>query len=313
MVLTVRRWAREYTVRVNDDFKPAPIVPVGTKVLIREGRDAGIVVGYLAADSFYLVRFTDGRQATFTRNQLSIFRHEDSKIPGGPESAELYRYVIFRCIVGSQAYGLSHDGSDVDRRGIMLPPAQLHWSLRSIPEQIENDNEEVYWEVEKFIRLALKSNPNILECLYSPSIETCEPIAKELLDIRHIFLSKVAHRTYNAYVLSQFKKLGHDLRTTGAIRWKHAMHLIRLLLSGIEILEYGFVSLRVDRYRDRLLAIRRGEVAWEEVERWRLSLHQKLDHAAERTNLPAEPDYNAADAFLLKARKFAASEDYLKT
>ena len=49
------------------------------------------------------------------------------------------------------------------------------------------------------------------------------------------------------------------------------MHLIRLLLSGVQVLQHGFVPLRVDEYRERLLAIRRGEVPWQEVERWRLA------------------------------------------
>ena len=57
----------------------------------------------------------------------------------------------------------------MDRRGFYLPPAELQWSLAGVPEQLETDQEEVYWEVEKFIRLALKANPNVLECLYSPT------------------------------------------------------------------------------------------------------------------------------------------------
>ena len=40
----------------------------------------------------------------------------------------------FRCVVGSRAYGLHGADSDVDRRGIYLPPADLHWSLYGVPE-----------------------------------------------------------------------------------------------------------------------------------------------------------------------------------
>jgi RNA repair pathway DNA polymerase beta family protein len=59
-----------------------------------------------------------------------------------PESADLYRFVVYRCIVGSTAYGISQEGSDVDRRGFYLPPADLEWSLAGVPEQLENDQEE---------------------------------------------------------------------------------------------------------------------------------------------------------------------------
>ncbi|MEZ4727824.1 MAG: nucleotidyltransferase domain-containing protein [Caldilineaceae bacterium] len=41
-------------------------------------------------------------------------------------------------MVGSRAYGLAHEESDTDRRGVYLPPADLHWSLYGVPEQLEN-------------------------------------------------------------------------------------------------------------------------------------------------------------------------------
>jgi uncharacterized protein len=218
--------------------------------------------------------------------------------------------VIYRCVVGSTAYGLSQEGSDVDRRGFYLPPADLQWSLGGVPEQLETDNEEAYWELQKFIRLALKANPNVLECFYSPIVETCTPLARELIDLRRIFLSRYVHRTYNAYVLSQFKKLEQDLRNHGQVRWKHVMHLIRLLLSGVVVLRQGFVPLRVDEHRDKLLAIRRGNVPWQEVEDWRLALHRELDQALQCTELPEHPDYARANEFLIRARRIAASPDY---
>jgi len=288
------------------------LIPEGTKVLTRPGGRVGVVSH--APDSpehGYRVRFADGPEQSFRRDDLTIFKHVQAEVPGGPGASDLLPFVIYRCIVGSTAYGLSQPGSDTDRRGFYLPPAELHWSLAGVPEQLETDHEEVYWEIEKFIRLALKANPNVLECLYSPLVETCSPLAGELIEIRHIFLSQSVHRTYNAYVLSQFKKLEQDLRNQGQIRWKHVMHLIRLLLSGVEVLKRGLVPLRVDEHRDRLLAIRRGEVPWEEVEQWRRALHRELDLALHSTPLPEHPDYERANDFLIRARRLAASPEYL--
>src|SRR6267142_7090817 len=122
-----------------------------------------------------------------------------------------------------------------------------------------------YWELQKFLTLALKANPNVLECLYTPIVEKATPLAQELLDMRSAFLSKLIYQTYNGYVLSQFKKLEQDLRNRGQIRWKHAMHLIRLLLEGISVLKSGFLQVRMDEHREKLLAIRRGAAPWEEV------------------------------------------------
>src|SRR6202790_363532 len=193
---------------------------------------------------------------------------------------DLYQRVIFRCVIGSQAYGLNNAESDVDRRGIYLPTADLHWSLYGVPEQLENDaTQEAYWELQKFLILALKANPNILECLYTPLVEKATPLAEELLGMRSIFLSRLVYQTYNGFVMSQFKKMQADIRNHGQVKWKHVMHLIRLLLSGIGVLRDGFVPVRVDGHRDELLAIRRGEAPWDEVENWRLALHKEFNAA----------------------------------
>lgn len=287
------------------------IIPKGTKVVSRHDRRVGVIVHAPATlENAYRVRFPDGEEASFRRAELTIFRQDQEVIPDQVDQSELDRFVAYRCIVGSTAYGLATETSDVDRRGFYLPPADLEWSLAGVPPQLENDNEEVYWELEKFLRLALKANPNALECLYSPLVEFSTPVAQELLAIRHIFLSQHVHRTYNAYVLSQFKKLEQDLRNQGQFRWKHVMHLIRLLLSGVTVLRQGFVPLGVERYRDRLLAIRGGQTDWDEVEKWRLALHRELDEALAATALPEHPDYHRANQFLIGARRLATSPEY---
>jgi hypothetical protein len=258
----------------------------------------------------YRVRFANGEEAALRREELSI-RKQHQKLPTGMqieqfENEDLYKYIIYSCIVGSRAYGLDSPDSDIDRRGIYLPPAELQWSLGGVPEQLENkDQEECYWELEKFITLALKANPTVLECLYTPLIVTATPLAEELLAMRQIFLSQLIYQTYNGYVMSQFKKLEQDLRNHGTIKWKHAMHLMRLLLSGITALREGYVPVEVGDHRDTLLAIRSGQVPWAEVDSWRLDLHRRFDEALVQTNLAERPDYNEANRFLIKARRSA--------
>jgi predicted nucleotidyltransferase len=157
--------------------------------------------------------------------------------------------------------------------------------------------------LQKFLVLALKANPNVLECLYTPLVEAKTELATELLSMREAFLSRLVYQTYNGYVLSQFKKLEQDWRAVGEIKWKHAMHLIRLLLSGITVLREGFVPLSVEEHREKLLAIRRGDIAWDEVNAWRLELHKCFNQAYERTKLPATPDYQRVNDLLVRARR----------
>jgi predicted nucleotidyltransferase len=266
----------------------------------------------------YRVRFPDGFEASFARKELAVLAQFQSggviDAAAGASAAllaeyDLQKHVIYRCIVGSRAYGLDDEQSDSDRRGIYLPPAELHWSLYGVPEQLDlNATEEVYWEAQKFVVLALKANPNILECLYTPLVETCTPLAKELLEMRGQFLSKMIYQTYNGYVLSQFKKLQADLRNSGVVKWKHLMHLLRLLLAGITVLENGELNVNVGSHRDRLLAIKRGEETFERCEAWRLELHARFDKALTGTNLPETPDYHAANDWLVRARRSMAAE-----
>ncbi|MEZ2305001.1 MAG: DNA polymerase beta superfamily protein [Microcoleus sp.] len=302
------------------------IIPAGTQIVTKievknpatnqswKPGAVGVIVQSPTDNSHaYLVKLPDGTEISLRRHELSIRKQFQSE--GLQSKADflaeynLYDSVIYRCIVGSKAYGLDNAQSDTDRRGIYQPPAKLHWSLYGIPEQLENkQNDECYWELQKFLIVALKGNPNVLECLYTPLVETLSPVAAELLEIREIFLSKLVYQTYNGYVLSQFKKMEQDLRNSGEIRWKHAMHLIRLLLSGITVLKEGFVPVRVDDYRSQLLSIRNQEVPWDEVNRWRLDLHREFDRAFGSTRLPERPNYEKANQFLIKARRSAIED-----
>ena len=307
-------------------FQPNLICSPGTQVVaLRDVVDqghvlhpqgaVGIVVRVLTEDepgevSSYRVRFPDDVEATLARRDvMALARYKEGEI-GHEEIAarqcDLYERVIYRCVIGSRAYGLDDSDSDTDRRGIYLPPADLHWSLYGVPEQLENDDtQEVYWELQKFLVLALKANPNVLECLYSPLVETTTPLADELLAMRASFLSRMVYQTYNGYVMSQFKRMQAHLRNQGDIKWKHVMHLIRLLISGVTVLREGFVPVRVEEHRASLLAIKRGETPWDDVNRWRLDLHEQFNKAFEATKLPERPDYERTNRFLVKARRSA--------
>lgn len=300
---------------------PHLIIPVGTQVVARvEILDAagqvlcprgavGVVINApVDQQHAYRILFANGAEAALQRNELSVRKqHQQAGLHIIGEALaeyDLHDFVIYRCVVGSRAYGLEHEHSDTDRRGIYLPPADLHWSLYGVPEQLESqETEECYWELQKFLLLALKANPNILECLFTPLVEQATPLAEELLAMRDAFLSQLVYQTYNGYVMSQFKKLEQDLRAHGSLKWKHAMHLIRLLYAGIGTLRDGQVPVHVGAHRDELLAIRRGELPWEQVNALRLRLHEEFDGALNFTRLPERPDYEKANAFLLKARR----------
>lgn len=253
----------------------------------------------------FLVRFPDGFETTLDASQLEVLKHFKDRLGDGSSRSDfdLEQFIIYRCIVGSRAYGLDHDESDTDRRGIYLAPAELQWSLFGAPEQFEdNASQSCYWEMQKFLTMALKANPNILECLFSPLVEKHTPLAEELLSMRDVFLSQMIFQTFNGYAMSQFKKIEQDLRNSGQIKWKHAMHLLRLLLTGAATLREGRVPVRVEAHRERLLSVKRGDVSWPDVDAWRKELHHDFERALAETKLPERPNYEAANDFLVKAR-----------
>jgi len=186
----------------------------------------------------------------------------------------------------------------------------LHWSLRAIPEQIEGldeDSDEVYWELEKFLRLALKANPNILETLWTPIVLHADPIAKRLLEIREGFLSKHLYKTYSGYVLSQFRRMKNSYEKTGKYKTKHAMHLLRLLHSGIGALRTGEIMIDVSQHREHLMRVRDGAFTFEDVQKQALELDADFQVAFERTALPEQPDFDLVDQFLIEARRSVVS------
>ena len=260
----------------------------------------------------FLVRFPDGFEKSLERSQIEVLKHFKDRLGDGSQSAEfdLESFIIYRCVVGSRAYGLDNDESDTDRRGIYLAPAELQWSLFGAPEQFEdNATQSCYWELQKFLTMALKANPNILECLYSPMVEKVTPLGAELIAARQGFLSQMIFQTFNGYAMSQFKKIEQDIRNHGEVRWKHAMHLLRLLMTGAATLREARVPVRVEGHRERLLAIKRAELPWAEVDAWRKELHHDFERALAETKLPERPDYEAANRFLIKARQEMAIQE----
>lgn len=293
-----------------------PELPVGTQVVLRALIDGaqrgstGRVIGR-ASDGRYIVGLADGRELRCARGELALRKAYQSELALPPISGTelVTAHTIYAAVVGSQAYGLAVDGSDTDLRGVYVVPAADFWSLAKPPMHLEGPGPEQFsWEVERFCELALKANPNLLEVLHSPIVVTQTPLGEELLELRGAFLSQLVYQTYSGYVLSQFKKIEGDLRRDGMPKWKHVMHLLRLLLAARELLTQGRVVVDVGEHREALLAVRRGDVPWAEVEAWRLALHAELDDALETTPLPAAPDVARVDTWLRSVRARSARE-----
>jgi hypothetical protein len=118
--------------------------------------------------------------------------------------------LIFKCKAGSHLYGTNTPLSDIDYRGVFIPDERYFYGCLLSTEQYEDKkNDETYFEIRKFLHLALDSNPNIIELLFVPE-KMWEVATDEWLLIhqnRNLFLSKKAKYTFLGYAHSQFKRI----------------------------------------------------------------------------------------------------------
>lgn len=114
--------------------------------------------------------------------------------------------LLFECISGSKAYGLATATSDTDIKGVYYLPKEQFYGLNYIPQISNETNDEVYYELGRFVELLTKNNPNILEIL--ASTEDCILYKHPLMDKLSIdfFLSKQCKDTFAGYAISQIKK-----------------------------------------------------------------------------------------------------------
>jgi hypothetical protein len=187
---------------------------------------------------------------------------------------------------------------------VYAAPTRLFWHLDKPPTHLDGPaGEQFSWELERFCTLALQANPTVLEVLWSPLVTHVTADGRELLAVRRAFLSRRLAETYGAYARDQLKRVAARRDRTGETNHKQAMHMIRLLLAGAHVLRSGDILVDVSPMRDRLLAVKRGDVPWDAVAGWADELLDDLAGAARATTLPAEPDRAAVDALLYAVRE----------
>ena len=115
-------------------------------------------------------------------------------------------FVLLDCISGSHAYNLNLPGSDVDKKGVFILPKDEYYGFAYQEQLANNTNDEVYFEIKRFLELLSKNNPNILELLSTPAqfIISRHP----LMDLikPEDFLSKLCLDTFAGYAQMQIKK-----------------------------------------------------------------------------------------------------------
>src|SRR5882757_4516088 len=222
----------------------------------------------------------------------------------------MIEHTVLSVIVGSHAQGLDTDESDVDRRGVYVPPTRLFWTFEKPPTSVDGpEQERLSWEVEHFLSLGLKANPTVLEVLASELVETCTPLGDELRAQLPALLSQRAADSYRRATAQQFARASAAMASGGTPRWKQVMHVLRLLTLCERLLRTGELVLEVGDHRDQLLAVKEGDVPWPDVERWVEDLRDRTARAVLRSPLPAVPDTATVEDWLVSVRRRSALEE----
>jgi len=222
--------------------------------------------------------------------------------------------LILKVVTGSQAYGTNNEDSDLDTRGICIPPIDHLVGLHTFEQHDYKDEDpnrdEVVYGLAKFVKLALDNNPNIMEILYSHDSDVlfCNQYGALLRSIRHRFLSQRIAKTYGGYARSRLQKLQNPDRQapTGKRKelydkfgfdTKDASHLIRLVNGATVALQTGEIQVR-SGIASYLKDIRNGVYTLDEViDRYHYEDRQ-MRLALENTSLPKKPDFKAVNEWL---------------
>ena len=223
--------------------------------------------------------------------------------------------VILKGIVGSTAYGLNTETSDVDRLGIyiepttnlvgMNPPSQKSLTIQ------EHGTEEDFalHELGKACYLMANGNPTVMEMLWLESYEVMDYIGEALVEMRRDFLAAARVKdAYLGYATQQFHRLVDRGRFQGSLdtrREKHARHMLRLITQGEHLWKTGELRIRltddevtVIREEARMIA-ENDEYGQERAQQWLYSAEHSF---AEPTPLPEAPDVRKINALIISAR-----------
>lgn len=232
----------------------------------------------------------------------------------------------YETIMGSFAYGVSSDTSDIDIYGFCIPTKEIvfphlkgeiigfgrqikrfeQWQQHHVSFNAKQYDFQIF-SIVKFFFLCMENNPNMIDSLFTPPhcIINSSKIGDLVRDERLIFLHKGCYHKFKGYAYSQLhkaknknpegkrkeiiKEFGYDV--------KFLYHVVRLADECEQLLETG--TLDLGRAREHLKAIRRGEVSLDDIDKWFAEKELHLEKLYHNSKLPYSPDETKIKQLLL--------------
>lgn len=234
--------------------------------------------------------------------------------------------IHYEVIMGSVAYGVSNNISDIDVYSFAIPPKEVIYphltgyigfgekpqfqdSFQKHHIQIGNQEYDVnVYNIVKYFQLVAENNPNMIDSLFVPDdcIIYLSDKAKLIRDNKDLFLSKKIFHSYSGYAFAQLSKLEKktyenskrksDVEENG-YSTKNAYHTIRLIDQGIYALENKTMSLRLDN-TNLLKDIRFGKYTIDEIKEIAKEKEDRLKVVYEQSDLQYAPDWKKLNELL---------------
>lgn len=228
--------------------------------------------------------------------------------------------VHYETMMGSIAYGTSGSASDVDVYGFCIPQKdvifphlaghihgfgkkpQEFWQYQQHHVEDKSSKKEydlTIFNIVKYFQLCMENNPNCIDSLFTPQfcVLHITRIGDMMRSNRRLFLHRGSFHKHRGYAFSQMHKMKTKNPEPGSKRaelvekygfdTKFGSHVVRLLSQVEQILLEGDLDLQ--RNKEHLKAIRRGEVPEEDIYKWAGDKEKQLEEAYHKSTLPYGP------------------------
>jgi uncharacterized protein len=233
---------------------------------------------------------------------------------------------ILRTLVGSEVFGTSlSDHGDRDEMGICVEPPEYVCGLKTFEQYIERtqpegvrsgpgDLDRTIYGLRKWMRLATSGNPTVLLPLFvrDEHLIVRTELGDELRGLAPAILSRQAGDRFAGYLQAQRERLlgirggAHtnrpELVETHGFDTKYAMHMVRLGIQGVELMETGTITLPMNEpWRTWLVELRQGLHTRAEALDVANEMEQRLIALAATSPLRPEPNLDAVNQWLVSA------------
>lgn len=239
--------------------------------------------------------------------------------------------VQYEIQMGSVAYGVSDDNSDNDIYGFCIPPKNIVFphlagEIVGFGKQInrfeqfqqhhilDKSNNKEYdisiYNIVKYFQLVMENNPNMIDSLFVPRrcILFSTQIGEHVREHRKLFLHKGAWYKFKGYAFSQLNKMQNKIPEIDSKRYesyitygydlKFSYHIVRLLNEIEQILIEH--DLDLERNREQLKSIRRGEWTKEQIIEYFQFKEKSLEELYIKSTLRHSPDEKTIKKLLLE-------------